>query len=310
MPLVLATITSALLRNTWVPLETATYVSDLVLNNPAGSDPLAKSADHIRLIKAVLKNTLGPLSGPLVSATGTLKIPGDGTSSVPGLTFASETTLGLYRIGAGEIGIAGRLTGQGAVPIGGFMDFGGDTAPAGYLACDGQAVSRTTYAELFTAIGTKWGAGDGSTTFNVPPMTDRFRRHRGGTYSGAVGNLQNPDVIPHVHAVTGNTGTESVDHAHSFSGTTQGMNANNPHSHPVVAPSANTSTGGGAFACGGAQTNGNTSTTNIDHGHGFSGTTSGVNQLHTHAINFNSGSFGTSETRPYSATVLTCIRAL
>jgi hypothetical protein len=51
-----------------MPLETATYVSDLVQNNPAGSDPLAKSADHIRLVKAVLKNTFGPLSGPLVSA--------------------------------------------------------------------------------------------------------------------------------------------------------------------------------------------------------------------------------------------------
>ena len=46
--------------------------------------------------------------------------------------------------------------------------YGGSTAPTGYLLCDGSAVSRTTYADLYTAIGTTYGVGDGSTTFNVP----------------------------------------------------------------------------------------------------------------------------------------------
>ena len=46
--------------------------------------------------------------------------------------------------------------------------YAGSTAPTGYLLCDGSAVSRTTYADLFTAIGTTYGTGDGSTTFNVP----------------------------------------------------------------------------------------------------------------------------------------------
>jgi microcystin-dependent protein len=45
-----------------------------------------------------------------------------------------------------------------------------DSAPAGWLLCDGAAISRTTYAALFTAIGTKYGVGDGSTTFNVPNL--------------------------------------------------------------------------------------------------------------------------------------------
>src|SRR5688500_9726 len=45
----------------------------------------------------------------------------------------------------------------------------GDTVQSGWLLCDGSAVSRTTYADLFAAIGEKWGAGDGSTTFNLPP---------------------------------------------------------------------------------------------------------------------------------------------
>lgn len=53
-------------------------------------------------------------------------------------------------------------------------DFAGDSIPDGYLLCDGAAVSRTTYAALFAAIGTLWGVGDGSTTFNLPNMKGRF----------------------------------------------------------------------------------------------------------------------------------------
>lgn len=57
-------------------------------------------------------------------------------------------------------------------PIGSIIPFGSLTIPAGYLLCNGQAVSRTTYSELFAAIGTAFGAGDGSNTFNVPDMRE------------------------------------------------------------------------------------------------------------------------------------------
>jgi microcystin-dependent protein len=50
------------------------------------------------------------------------------------------------------------------------------SVPVGWLICDGSAVSRTTYADLFTAIGTTFGAGDGSTTFNLPDLMDRVPR--------------------------------------------------------------------------------------------------------------------------------------
>lgn len=53
------------------------------------------------------------------------------------------------------------------------FDYAGTAPPAGYLLCAGQAVSRTTYAALFTAIGTTHGAGDGSTTFNLPDLRGR-----------------------------------------------------------------------------------------------------------------------------------------
>lgn len=62
-----------------------------------------------------------------------------------------------------------------ATPAGFIQMFGGTSGsiPSGWLLCDGSAVSRTTYADLFTAIGTSWGTGDGSTTFNVPDLRGR-----------------------------------------------------------------------------------------------------------------------------------------
>ena len=59
------------------------------------------------------------------------------------------------------------------VATGVIMAGGGATAPAGYLICNGAAVSRTTYAALFAYLGTIWGVGDGATTFNVPDLRGR-----------------------------------------------------------------------------------------------------------------------------------------
>jgi microcystin-dependent protein len=65
---------------------------------------------------------------------------------------------------------------QGAtsyVPTGTVLNFAGSSAPTGFLFCDGSAVSRTTYAALFAVIGSTYGAGDGSTTFNLPDTRGR-----------------------------------------------------------------------------------------------------------------------------------------
>ncbi len=59
------------------------------------------------------------------------------------------------------------------IPAGVMVPFGGATAPSGWLMCNGSLVSRTTYADLFTAIGTIHGAGDGSTTFALPDAQGR-----------------------------------------------------------------------------------------------------------------------------------------
>ena len=68
--------------------------------------------------------------------------------------------------------------------------FGMSSVPTGWLACDGSAVSRTTYADLFTAIGTTWGAGDGSSTFALPDLEGAFLRGTGSnnTHNMADGN--------------------------------------------------------------------------------------------------------------------------
>lgn len=61
---------------------------------------------------------------------------------------------------------------QANVPTGAIMPFAGASAPSGYLLCNGAAVSRTAYAALFSVIGTSYGSGDGSTTFNVPDLRE------------------------------------------------------------------------------------------------------------------------------------------
>lgn len=80
------------------------------------------------------------------------------------------------------------------VPTGTILAFGGVTAPRGFLICDGSAVSRTTYANLFAVIGTRYGAGNGSTTFNVPKLNDgSFVR---GVSTSAVGTKYNASLPP------------------------------------------------------------------------------------------------------------------
>ena len=66
-------------------------------------------------------------------------------------------------------------------PVGTILPYGGSTPPSGWFLCQGQAVSRTTYAELFAVIGTSFGVGDGSTTFNIPDMRESVPKGAGET---------------------------------------------------------------------------------------------------------------------------------
>lgn len=83
-----------------------------------------------------------------------------------------------------------------AIPVGMILPHGTTDVPAGFIECDGRALSRTTYSNLFTAIGTKWGIGDGLNTFNVPDLRGEFLRgwdhnrfvDNVGTYAGTKTN--------------------------------------------------------------------------------------------------------------------------
>lgn len=86
-----------------------------------------------------------------------------------------------------------RVAGGGTLyadnPVGSIIPFGSSTIPSGYLLCNGQAVSRTTYSELFAAIGTAFGVGDGSNTFNVPDMRESVPKGAGLTSHTVGGHL-------------------------------------------------------------------------------------------------------------------------
>ena len=108
------------------------------------------------------------------------------------------------------------------VPAGAIMPFAMNGAPTGWLAADGTAVSRSTYATLFAAIATTYGVGDGATTFNVPDLRGYFVRGSGtngdGTASGTFGAKQADELESHQHS----TNTGHIDGG-SF-GTTSGSN--------------------------------------------------------------------------------------
>ena len=93
----------------------------------------------------------------------------------------------------GNVAISGTVTaGVGLPPVGSVIAFAGSSSPAGWLLCNGSAVSRETYADLFAVIGTTYGSGDGSTTFNLPNLTDKFIQ--GNATSGTVKAAGLPNI--------------------------------------------------------------------------------------------------------------------
>ncbi len=91
------------------------------------------------------------------------------------------------------------------VPPGAIQQFAMTAVPTGWLKCNGQAVSRTGFAGLFAAIGTIWGAGDGTTTFSVPDLRGEFLRGwddgRGLDSSRVFGSTQVDSLKAHTHGI-------------------------------------------------------------------------------------------------------------
>ena len=137
------------------------------------------------------------------------------------------TNLDLYKPSVGEQGW-GTLVNENfdkidATSITGVVQlFAGSTAPSGWLICNGQAVSRITYAALFAVIGTTYGAGNGSTTFNLPNLVNRTVR--GSNSLGKTGGadtvtLSTANMPAHSHGVGTLANNNTGAHTHSMSGT-------------------------------------------------------------------------------------------
>lgn len=154
-----------------------------------------------------------------------------------------------------------QLTGLAAVPSGVVVPFAGSSAPAGWLLCYGQAVSRTNYAALFTVIGTVFGSGDGSTTFNLPDLRGRAAfgvDNMGGTAAERLGAGK-------IGGVTGSAslGATGGEQSHTLTATEQAsMNVSvsgsvtaysgsaNPGGYPALSDNSGTVSGFSVSASG------------------------------------------------------------
>lgn len=162
--------------------------------------------------------------------------------------------------------------------IGRIRGFAFSSTPAHHLPCNGAEVSRTTYAKLFAKIGTTFGDGDGSTTFNLPDLRGETLRGwdhgRGVDVGRAIGSAQGSQLPAHTHtASTNSTG----DHSHSGTAGDGGV-----HNHTASSASA----GGHTHTF--SITSGNN---NVGHTHTFSGTTNSTGS-HNHTIGVSHGGSG------------------
>ena len=133
----------------------------------------------------------------------------------------------------------------------------GGAVPVGWLVCNGSAVSRTTYANLFTTIGTTWGAGDGTTTFNLPDLRGKVPR---GVAASGTGNVLGSSVGADTHLHTGPSHT----HAFSVDGDTTLAGA---HTHVPPHGATHTASGGDGFQTGATEhIHGMDSAGNHEHG--------------------------------------------
>lgn len=222
------------------------------------------------------------------------------------LSFVNGTDGDLLQIIGGSIQFNSTIT--GSLPAGAIVPYPAATIPNGWLLCNGSLYGRT-FADanpepnLFAAIGTAYGSGDGLTNFAIPDLRGMFIRGfdngRGIDPLRTLGSQQPYAMESHNHG--GTTGSESA-HTHTFSGSTGGQSVD--HTHFVVADGAPTTLSstnqierdGFSYTLQGtttAATLGLTSGTSNDHTHAIS-VTSSSGTAHSHTIN----SDGSTETRP------------
>lgn len=223
----------------------------------------------IRELMSQLKDQQTGASGDNFTVGGNLSVTG--TSSFTGNAVFS--------------GSVQTTSGGGLSPAGSILIWGGavNSPPTGYLVCDGSAISRETYANLFAAIGTTHGSGNGSTTFNLPDLRDKFVVGASGTkavastggsataagsVSGTVGDtaLTEAQMPKHWHRMVGPFGTSNVQGGEFGYGNYGGGTPDD------TAFAYGTWSAGGDAASGGTVTG---SSNGAVHTHSFTGTFTG-----------------------------------
>lgn len=214
-----------------MPISSATYPSDG--ENPYSAELLAfieaAKAEAIAEAQAYVDTVVATLNENNDPETFTNKSIALGTNTVTGTVSQFNTALtdGNFATIAGTETISNKTfdssntfpAGTGVAP-GIVLPFAGGSVPSGWLLCNGQTVSRTTYSNLYAAIGDTWGDGDGSTTFEVPDLRDSVPV--GVSASKALGTAGG---APSVTLTVGNLPA----HAHSLNNHTHGMQ----HKHGI-----------------------------------------------------------------------------
>ena len=204
---------------------------------------------------------------------------GNASTSAPQVSY-DPTTSGLT---ATDVQAAIDETNDVAAPAGAVQFFAQNTAPTGWLKANGAAISRTTYADLFAAIGTTFGAGDGSTTFGLPDMRGEFPRGwddgRGVDSGRAFGSAQ----LDQMQRITGTFLNRS----------------NNVSSQSVFINSSGAITIGGVPGTGGSATLQNSTTTSSNESNTFDS----ANSPDARTSTTTSG-----ETRARNIALLACIK--
>jgi len=274
---------------------------------------LASTPNNGQLICFTVNATNGASPTLAVDSGTAFPIRTDASNAVPAATLISGSPYcAVFNSSASAWILHGYYGSPTTIPIGGLIAYTGAAAPnSNFALANGQAVSRTTYAALFSLVGTTFGTGDGSTTFNLPDLSNRVVAGTAmggtsritvaggnfdGTVLGATGGAQNhtlttSEMPTHTHAGTtdGTTvsGTTSSDGSHNHTGTTSGETATHTHSYNTAAnKSVAIGTGGGAI------------TINIWNGSDTAATSGADSNTHAHTINtdgahthtFNAGS--------------------
>jgi microcystin-dependent protein len=258
---------------------TYTKVNTFVASQPITASGHNQNWDDLasEITNSVAADGQTTMTGPLKASNGSV--------TNPSLTFGSDTNTGLYRIGADNLGVAAngakvvdvattgvtvtgdinatgvlKQAGIALLPLGMVLPYAGLTEPSGYLFCYGQAVSRTTYAALYAIVADTYGAGDGSTTFNLPDLRGRVvagQDDMGGSSANRLTNANdglNGDTL----GATGGGETQTLVTgnlpAYTPSGTNAGGAASFTFSGASFQPGANLVDGADIQTSGGSTT--------------------------------------------------------